>query len=147
MSIRHIGTCLRRRRRLRFLLPGVLLTLLAAALAAAGCGSAEQTAERPVKRYGNDGYMGISNSNPNLPITGTAWSYRRDDAFAAELLRRLDGIKHIRIMRTGGSNMHVHLDIDRSLSREEAAAVAAKAEAILKENFPRYKVTVKADAE
>ncbi|OUM95672.1 MAG: hypothetical protein A9Z00_15465 [Thermobacillus sp. ZCTH02-B1] len=124
--------------RLRIALAGVLL---AAALAAAGCG-ADRTAR---DGYGNDGYMGLSRSNPHLPITGTAWSYRRDNAFAAELLSGLKGIRHIRITRTGGSHMRVHLDIDRSLSPEEAQRLAAQAEAILKENFPRYRVTVSAD--
>ena len=36
---------------------------------------------------------------------------------------------------------------DKSLSREEAAQLAARAEAVLKENFPRYRVTVDADQE
>jgi Predicted Co/Zn/Cd cation transporters len=133
-----------RRRRLRFLLPGVLLV---AVLAASGCGSADRDAGDPADYYGNDGYMGVSNTNPNLPLTGSAWSYRRDNAFAAELLRGLDGIRHVRITRTGGSNMRVHLDLDKSLSREEAERIAARAEALLKENFPRYKVTVSAGLE
>ena len=124
--------------RLRIALAGVLL---AAALAAAGCG-ADRTAR---DGYANDGYMWLSRSNPHLPITGTAWSYRRDNAFAAELLSGLKGIRHIRITRTGGSHMRVNLDIDRSLSPEEAQRLAAQAEAILKENFPRYRVTVSAD--
>ena len=131
-----------RKRRLRFLLPGLLL---AAALAAAGCGQTNRDADDPARYYGNDGYMGISNTNPNLPLTGTAWSYRRDNAFAAELLRGLKGIRHVRITRTGGSNMRVHLELDQTLSREEAARVAAQAEALLKKNFPRYRVTVDAD--
>ena len=126
--------------RLCIALAGVLL---AAALAAAGCG-ADRTAR---DGYGNDGYMGLSRSNPNLPITGTAWSYRRDNAFAAQLLSGLDGIRHIRITRPGGARMRVHLDIDKSLGREEAERLAARAEAILKENFPRYRVTVSADWE
>lgn len=133
-----------RRSRLRFLLPGILL---AAAFAAAGCGSADRDVNDPTDYYGNDGYMGISNTNPNLPLTGTAWSYRRDNEFAAELLRGLDGIRYVRITRTGGSNMRVHLDLDKSLGPEEAARLAARAEALLKENFPRYRVTVKADTE
>ena len=128
-----------RRRRLRVLIPGILMAL---ALAAAGCGGADRGRQ---DGYGNDGYMGLSRSNPNLPITGTAWSYRRDNAFAAELLSGLKGIKHIRITRTGGSHMRVHLDIDKSLDREEAERLATRAEAILKENFPRYRVTVSAD--
>jgi len=128
-----------RRRRLRILLPGVLLSV---ALAAAGCGGADRDAR---DGYGNDGYMGLSRTNPNLPITGTAWSYRRDNAFVAELLSGLKGIRHIRITRPGGAHMRVHLDIDRSLGREEAERLAARAETILKENFPRYRVTVTAD--
>jgi len=133
-----------RKRRLRFLLPGVLL---AAAIAATGCGNADRDADDPTDYYGNDGYMGTSNTNPNLPLTGTAWSYRRDNAFASQLLRGMKGIRDIRITRTGGSQMHVHLKIDKSLSREEAAQLAARAEAVLKENFPRYRVTVDADQE
>jgi len=144
--IGRIGARLRRRR-WRIPLPGFFLMLMVVSLAATGCGNAERNAEGGVRSYGNDGYMGTSKSNPNLPITGTAWSYRRDNAFAAELLRGLDGIRHIRITRTGGSNMRVHLDLDRSLSREKVAALAAKAEAILKENFPRYRVTVETDRE
>jgi len=124
------------------LLPGALL---AAALAASGCGGFGPGTDNRPGSYGNDGYMGLSRSNPNLPLTGTAMSYRRDNAFVAELLRGLGGIRHIRITRTGGTNMRVHLDLDKSLSREEAAKLAARAEAILKENFPRYRVTVVAD--
>mgnify|MGYP000965999250 CR=1 FL=1 len=127
------------RRRLRILLPGVLL---AAALTAQGCGGADRAGPQG---YGNDGYMGLTRSNPHLPITGTAWSYRRDNAFVAELLSGLKGIRHIRVTRTGGSHMRVHLDIDQSLSPEEAERLAARAEAILRENFPRYRVTVSAD--
>ena len=133
-----------RKRRLRFLLPGVLL---AAAIAATGWGT--RTAMRMIRPIitATTAIWAPGNTNPNLPLTGTAWSYRRDNAFAAQLLRGMKGIRDIRITRTGGSHMHVHLKIDKSLSREEAAQLAARAEAVLKENFPRYRVTVDADQE
>lgn len=127
-----------RRRRLRYLLPGLLLAIL---LAAAGCSQTDQNTSRP-DVYGNDGYMGLSNSNPNLPRTGSAWSYRKDEAFAEELLRPLAGIKRIRIVRTAGAGMHVHLVIDAALSREEADRLTEQAGAVLRDNFPRYRVTV-----
>ena len=135
-----------RKRRLRMLLSGFLLPVL---LLFAGCGSEEQrgTAERDTRDpgfYGNDGYMGLSNTNPNLPLTGTAWSYEEDREFAAKLLRPLTGIERTRITMRDDAAMHVTLVVDDALSREETSRLVDQAERVLAENFPRYNVTVEA---
>ncbi|PZD96471.1 hypothetical protein DNH61_08175 [Paenibacillus sambharensis] len=96
---------------------------------------------RGVRSYGHDGYMGISSSNPNMPITGTAWSYRDDTKFVGELLSTLKGINHSRVSFEGAV-MRVTLQLDNAMSREEAARITAQAEELLNYNFPRYDVEV-----
>jgi len=119
----------------------LLLSILAFAALAAGCG--QQEAER-LKSYGNDGYMGQSNSNPLLPRTGSAWSYEDDREFASQLLRPMKGIRDSRITMSG-EDMNVTLYLQRALSREEAAQLTSKAKRVLADNFPRYDVKVKAE--
>ena len=88
--------------------------------------------------------MGLSNSNPNLPRTGTAWSYEEDREFAQELLQPLGGIERARIRMGDNAAMNVTLEVDGALSREETSKLVARAERVLRDNFPRYRVSVQA---
>ncbi len=124
------------RRWLRHLLPALIILLLMA-----GCGQEEA---KRLKSYGNDGYMGQSNSNPLLPRTGSAWSYEDDREFASQLLRPMQGIRDSRIT-VSGDDMRVTLYLQPALSREEAARLTSRAEKVMAENFPRYDVSVKAE--
>ncbi|EXX85991.1 hypothetical protein BG53_06740 [Paenibacillus darwinianus] len=126
----------RRRKWYRVLLPALLALMLAVLLA--GCGARES--ER-LKSYGNDGYMGLSNANPNLPRTGSAWSYRNDGELVKQLLRPMRGVSGSRV-RFDANLMQVTLFVDGALSREETARLTAKARSVLASNFPRYEVKV-----
>lgn len=133
-----------RKRRLRMLLSGMLLPGLLSALLLTGCATGDRDTKEP-NYYGNDGYMGLSNTNPNLPRTGSAWSYEEDREFVEKLLRPLNGIERTRVTMTDDAAMNVTLEVDSALSREETSRLVSRAERLLKENFPRYRVSVAAE--
>lgn len=128
----------RRSKWFRGLFAAMLAVMLTAMLAACGARESER-----LQSYGDDGYMGLSNTNPNLPLTGSAWSYENDGELAEQLLRPMRGIRRSRV-RFDGDLMSVTLFVDGALSREETARLTAKARNVLAVNFPRYDVKVAA---
>ncbi|MBD2871590.1 hypothetical protein [Paenibacillus arenilitoris] len=103
-------------------------------------GCANQSSDR-VKTYGHDGYMGLSNSNPNMPGRHMALNYESDGNLVEQVLRPLKGIKNTQIV-FNGTDLHVNLKVDRSLSDTEVRKLRSKAQFIVQKNMPRYDVHV-----
>jgi len=89
--------------------------------------------------YGNDGYMGLSNSNPHLPNkNGSYLNYGEDSDFAKEKLEEIGGIASMNIVFQG-INLYVTLKPKQGV---DEAYLRQKAISVLRYNMPRYIVHV-----
>ncbi|WP_141503574.1 hypothetical protein [Paenibacillus luteus] len=107
----------------------------------AGCGNSKQ--ENRLKTYGHDGYMGYSNSNPNLPNRYQYLNYDADGKMVEQVLEPLTGIEHTQIY-FNGTALHVNIKVNKSLSDTQAEQLLAKAQSVVQYNMPRYDVHVEA---
>ncbi|KQO06268.1 hypothetical protein [Paenibacillus sp. Leaf72] len=119
------------------LLAGVLLL---AASSAAGCGQPDH--KQQMQSYGHDGYMGLSNSNPNIPNKHSYLNYGSDGKFVGELIKKMDGVQKSWI-HFNGEHLVVHLTVKPGMSDAQMKQLQHKAEETLQYNMPRYEVRVK----
>lgn len=103
-----------------------------------GCG---QNASDRVKSYRNDGYMGLTNTNPNL-LNRSGTLYDQDIEMVGQLLKPIRGIENTSV-GFNGDNMNVALRVDGDLTEKERTAMRAEAQSLLQSNFPRYDVHVR----
>lgn len=131
----------RRKRAAVRIVPALLLA--AAVSLASGCaGQNAGNAGNGMKtqNYGNDGYLGTTNANPQINR-----SLAVSDANAADMMRRaigdLRGVVGAHIL-FNGPDAYVTLKVDPSLDARTVPTVEREAAAILRFNFPRYTVHV-----
>lgn len=92
-----------------------------------------------MKSYGNDGYLGLSNSNPNLPIGRTYHNYDRDTKMMEDILRQIPEVARNRIV-LNGSNAYVKLTLKGDPDAAETRRVEDRARKLLMDNMPRYAI-------
>jgi hypothetical protein len=135
------------RRKLRVLFMGfavpALIVVSLSGCAADGINNGHRSNNQKVETYGHDGYMGYSNSNPNLPNNLTFLNYDSDRKFIGQVLQPIDGIKDSRVS-FNGENLNVHITADSKLTNEQIQALEAKAQKAVQFNMPRYHVKVTA---
>ncbi|CAH1199394.1 hypothetical protein PAECIP111893_01343 [Paenibacillus plantiphilus] len=91
------------------------------------------------RSYGNDGYLGRSNSNPHLPNrNGSYLNYGEDGDFAEKKLKEIGGIAKMNITFQG-TNLYATL---RPEAGVDEAQLRHKALSVLRSNMPRYIVHV-----
>ncbi len=128
------------RRSLRPVALLLLATLLAGVLGT-GCTSSGRT-KNGVNTYGHDGYMGLSNSNPNLPLgNSNYYSYSNDIKFMKEQLSRLPGIEQMRFV-IHDPQIEARIRPQPGMNEQDVERLLQDAEAILRENMPRYQIRV-----
>ncbi|MGM0884476.1 MAG: hypothetical protein ACQEXQ_25985 [Bacillota bacterium] len=108
------------------------------ALIAGGCG---QTNYEHTKTYSHDGYMGYSNSNPNLPGRYMSLNYEADGNMVEQVLKPINGIDRTQVY-FNGTDMHVNLQMNKNLSDAEVKHLREKAQSVVQNNMPRYHVHV-----
>jgi hypothetical protein len=114
----------------------ILLTAaLTSVLYLAGCGN--ETNHLDGNRYANDGYMGISNSNPNFRTNPSHHNYSKDQQLMRQALREMGLDKNSTIFINGPRAM-VTIHMNEELDPREAAAIRSDAYLLLKGNAPRY---------
>ncbi|BBH23159.1 hypothetical protein Back11_45040 [Paenibacillus baekrokdamisoli] len=122
----------------RKLLLTALSVLAAISLSACG-GNKDSTNNYNTNSYGNDGYLGLSNSNPHLPNrNGQFLNYDSDGKFAQQQLKKVDGIAKATMMFQG-PNLYVTI---KPKPGYDEAKVRSKAISTLRYNMPRYTVHV-----
>lgn len=118
------------------------LTALAllAAISLTACGNTKNSSNNyNSNSYGNDGYMGLSNSNPHLPNrNGQFLNYSDDGKFAKKQLKNVYGIADATLMFQG-PNLYVTI---KTKPGYDEAQVRQKAISTLRYNMPRYTVHV-----
>jgi hypothetical protein len=113
--------------------------VVALAITLSGCGNSKQ--ENRLKTYGHDGYMGYSNSNPNLPNRYEYLNYNADGNFIEQVLKPIPGIERTNIY-FNGTDLHVNLNAKNDLSDGQVEQLRAKAQSVVQYNMPRYNVHV-----
>jgi hypothetical protein len=121
----------------------IMLTAVASCALAAGCGNGQ---EDRVRTYAQDGYMGYTNTNPNLPGRNMALTYETDGDMVGQVLAPLRGIKSKQVL-INGSAMNVNIKVDSQLSDAEITKLRRDAQAVVQYNMPRYIVHVDAKRE
>ncbi|HZG78292.1 MAG TPA: hypothetical protein VEZ72_20740 [Paenibacillus sp.] len=108
--------------------------LLTALLLLSGCGN--EPHHMDANRYAEDGYLGMSNSNPNFRTNPSHHNYTKDRQLMRQALREMDLDKRSSILMSG-TNVTVTIHMD-DITPEEAAAIRSDAYLLLKGNAPRY---------
>ncbi|QYR21568.1 hypothetical protein KZ483_00425 [Paenibacillus sp. sptzw28] len=115
--------------------------ILLVPLALSACGVTRDSSNNMnAKSYGQDGYMGISNSNPRIPNrNGSFLNYGLDGEFVERKLKEVGGFEKYNL-KFRGPNLYVTLTpapgVDEVQLRETVFTV-------LSSNMPRYTVHVK----
>ncbi|WP_168123094.1 hypothetical protein [Paenibacillus sp. HB172176] len=130
---------MRRRSKWQCIIAAVCLSLLF--LLTTGCAG---ESEQEKRSYGQDGYMGLSNSNPNTINRHSTQSYSEDIAFVKQVLEPVEGIKKIQV-GFNGSELNVLLTPEKGLSDANRDWIRDKAEQIVQHNLPDYHVHVRID--
>ncbi len=121
-------------------LPIIVLALLVLFLAA--CTNDVRDSKNTTDSYGEDGFMGVSNANPNLPLTPGYHSYSKDFQLMRQTLNKIEGIKSSSIS-IQGADVYVKLNLQNNLSQMQAEQVFATAQKALSFNMPRYRIHIR----
>ncbi|MUT67881.1 hypothetical protein [Paenibacillus sp. NEAU-GSW1] len=115
----------------------------ACSLSLYGCSANPSVKEN--KTYGHDGYLGYSNSNPNIPNNFSYLNYKSDGKFAGQVLDGLkgDGVESNQLF-FNGEHLRAVVNVRDDMSDAEKENVRQKAQKLLQTNMPRYEVTVEA---
>ncbi|WP_282938232.1 hypothetical protein [Paenibacillus sp. RC67] len=116
-----------------------LCTLLAAALMGSACQKQDGTTR--VKSYSQDGALGITEVNPNMPMSPTYHTYKEDTRLMKETIKQVPQVTGSNITMNGPIAT-VRLSVPANLSAEEAARVERDAYDKLSKAMPRYTVKV-----
>jgi hypothetical protein len=113
------------------------LSVLAAMLFTTGCGSSEQNVK---SYYTQDGYMGISNSNPNMRSSPAHHTYTKDRQLMRQALREMGLDKQSNIV-INGPDVTITIDAP-GVTPAQANAIRSDAYSMLKGHNPRYNYTI-----
>lgn len=109
-------------------------------LTAAGCSNIEDN-QPEANAYTEDGYLGVSNSNPNLRTNPAHHNYRRDRQLMRQALREMDLERGSRITINGGEAV-VLIQVEDGRTPQEKSAIRSDAYLLLKGNVPRYRYKI-----
>ncbi|MCM3631595.1 hypothetical protein M3194_30320 [Paenibacillus glycanilyticus] len=130
------------RRKLRLIFMGFAIPALIIGSLAGCAANGHRTNDQKSETYGHDGYMGYSNSNPNLPNKLTFLNYDSDRKLIGQVLQPIEGIKNSRVS-FNGEELNVRITANSKLTDAEVGALQAKAQQVVQYNMPRYHVNVK----
>ncbi|PYI52690.1 hypothetical protein [Paenibacillus flagellatus] len=113
-------------------------------LLAAACGGGD--AKPKADAYDNDGYLGMTNTNPNLQTGPSYHTYQVDSDMMRNAVASIAGVRNVRV-NTNGTNATVRLTVDRGTSDGDKDRIRQEALQALQHAVPRYdyKVTVNGD--
>ncbi|KIL34578.1 hypothetical protein SD71_19185 [Cohnella kolymensis] len=110
---------------------------------AAGCGKdGHRSNGSKSESYRDDGYLGMSNSNPGIPGPNMTDNYGADADFMRKTISKVPGVEGSRIV-FHGADVYVTLKLRQGSDARDPAAVQSQAESALRFNFPRYHVHVR----
>lgn len=116
----------------------VLVTVVAA------CGGANTRQE--VKSHSRDGLLGITEVNPNMPLSKTYRTYTDDARVMEAAVKEQFPIVTNTTITLNGPVAHVRLNVPVGTSLEEIARIKGEAQAALAASSPRYNIDVDVSA-
>lgn len=102
-------------------------------------GCASNWNKTKMQSYSNDGFMGLSNSNPNLVTSPGYHTYSKDYRLMQDTLRRIPGIKKY-WMNIEGGQVNVKLTLKDGLTSEQINNIYNQANRELSLMMPRYRI-------
>lgn len=120
----------------------VAVIVLGLAVSLAACG---ETARENSGPYTSKGYE-MGNSNPNLNTSPTHYNYRGVMKLAKQVLAEIDEVKGSTIF-VDGAMMRATLHLEKGLNEQQKTRVEQRADKLLNDSFPVFKIKVKSKAE
>lgn len=108
---------------------------------AVGFTSACQKQQNQVKSYSKDGMLGVSDVNPNMPLSPTYHHYSDDTNVMKEAIKQVPQVTSSTIT-TNGPVASVTITVPAALTDQQAEAVRQDAYDKISKAVPRYKVKV-----
>jgi hypothetical protein len=109
------------------------------------CGNNNVTGDgQQIKQYDNDGYLGLTNTNPNLPGTYSHHTYQDDVRLIHQAALSVPGVKDTQVT-LGNAVAHVKLELADDVPASEIDRIKQAALSAITYNMPRYTVTVAVD--
>lgn len=121
-----------------------LTVLFGAALlaGAAGCGANGGTGSQGESRpYAQDGMLGITSANPNLPGNETYHTYSKDVRMLKEQIAQIPGVVDSTVVMNGVT-AYVTLQLREEADIEESMRIRNSAQTSLQRLMPRYDIRV-----
>ncbi len=109
-----------------------------------GCGNNNGTANRNGVRtqsYGDDGYLGMTNSYPRIPGHNMASNYSSDIGLMRQSIINVPGVADSNVT-FNGAEAYVTIKLQPGLQAREIPTVERQAASVLRFNFPRYTIHV-----
>ncbi|MBA2941631.1 hypothetical protein HZF08_25425 [Paenibacillus sp. CGMCC 1.16610] len=125
-----------------------LAILLTMSLAGCGINSSNKnppqtdTGNYKAQNYKRDGYLGITNVNPNDPLNPTYHHYEDDSNLMKNVLAQFQGIEKSNIA-INGPNARVKIKAKPNLTAAQVEELRSQVQNAFDTNMPRYKTTVK----
>jgi len=119
----------------------IIVAVLCVLMIAAGCGKNNGNGIK-TKGYGDDGYLGLTNSYPKIPGHHMTSTYSNDDNLMKEAIRNVPGVAGSNVV-FNGAEAYVTIKLAPGLQANEIPTVERQAAAVLRFNFPRYAIHVK----
>ncbi|MFS1511217.1 hypothetical protein VQL36_02085 [Chengkuizengella sp. SCS-71B] len=106
-----------------------------------GCNAEDNNVQ--MKKYENDGYLGLTKSLPNMPTNPTYHNYRKDTELVKQSLKGIDDVINSTVTITNGVNMVITIQVPNHLSKQEARQIEQKVYKEITKQLPRYEVSVR----
>ncbi|THF81764.1 hypothetical protein [Cohnella fermenti] len=128
----------------RWIAAATLVLSIALVGTQAGCGakSHNESSGYTANSYGNDGYLGRTNSYPSIPGRHMALNYKNDANLVQQAIKDVPGVAGSSVT-FNGADAYVTIKLDRGVAQREVATVERQAASVLRFNFPRYTIHVK----
>jgi hypothetical protein len=106
-----------------------------------GNGNASNTNGVKSQSYGNDGYLGMTNSYPRIPGRNMASNYKADNNLMQQAIKNVPGVRGSNVI-FNGAEAYVTIKLAPDLQTQEISTVEREAAAVLRFNFPSYTIHV-----
>ncbi|WP_373233204.1 hypothetical protein [Cohnella sp.] len=91
--------------------------------------------------YGDDGYLGRTNSYPKIPGHNMVNNYNADNNLINQAIQNVPGVNGSNVT-FNGADAYVTIKLDPGLEAREIPTVEREAASVLRFNFPRYTIHV-----
>lgn len=121
---------------------GAICMILSSLLFLAACadGPTEGTQER-IHKYEEDGYLGMTNANPNLQTSPTYHTYAKDQKLVLATLDDFEDLENARVT-FNGARITVHYDLPEEYNAVKAEYLQTELRDKLKYMLPRYDIVM-----